>query len=421
MSVDSLVSSQIDSNFFYDSCLLEKEENEAEAAWEKFRRWGSDFTTALSKRPVDFSLRDQVKTWQEQVKEVVVYFSKIVIFPWGLSTFARYAMQRIVMMLLYPAQSRFVRYFVEPSFLSLKKLEILRQQAADRLCSVGFLVRHVVLEKNGTRYSGLLVGHKETISNGRWAIQATGRRNPIEYTAASVAQLYRKFNFNTLLINGPGVGLSEGEAGPFSKGAAQEVGISFLENAVRANQIVLAGHSLGGAAIGQAILQHEFKPHITYVVIRQMTFDSVSNVCGEFVGELIPRIKGLIKTVISWIVKWSGCEMDSVAASRKLQQLGIKEVIIQSGCQEQTIEEIVPADENDFFTDGVIHAKASLGFRLMKESIIENKVFLYLKGAGHRAVEAALVAARNELQFFESTAELSFGMGSAVVTLDSDS
>ncbi|HEV3270374.1 MAG TPA: hypothetical protein VGZ69_07005 [Candidatus Rhabdochlamydia sp.] len=132
------------------------------------------------------------------------------------------------------------------------------------------------------------------------------------------------------MINGPCVGNSQGQATPKSMGDAQQVGISFLEKFVEAKNIVIAGRSLGGAAIGQAILQHEFKKDVNYLVVSQMSFDKASNICGKTISTLSPRLGWFVEKLIQLV----GCEMDAVAAAKKLQKLEIVQVVVQASNQE---------------------------------------------------------------------------------------
>jgi len=309
------------------------------------------------------------------------------------STTVRYTLQRVVMMPLYPAQSRIIREFVaryyRNPFLKVQKLNNDRRQIVRS--SRGFICRDVVLEKDGVRYSGMLMGYRDTIRNGNWALQATGNAEPIENTIQKAAQIYHRYQYNTLMINGPSVGKSQGTATPSTMGDAQDVGISFLETALKAKKIVIAGRSLGGAAIGQAILKHHFKEDVKYLVVRQMTFDCTSNICAKVMGQISPRLEwGVAK-----IIQSSGCEMDSVAASEKLQQLDIQEVIVQAS------HRVVPEKElpqlEDFKTDGPIIDTASLGYALIQKGITDKKVFRCLPDACHMT-DDAISAPRKEIR-----------------------
>lgn len=343
----------------------------------------------LSERALQFLRRDILAEALSKCQAnhpLVVLTLKVV----AVGALARYILQRIVMLPLYPAQSRIVKFFF-PDIAGTHALDLYRKEATDALNQEGYIVRHVALEKKGVRYSGLLIGHSSTINNGKWALQATGNLEPVEHSANDFALIYREMQFNTLVINGPAVGRSKGQATPESMGDAQEVGISFLETALKAKKIVIAGRSLGGAAVGQALLKHTFKEGVNYLVIRQMTFDRASNICAKTVGNIF----SILEWPVAKLVQGVGCEMDSVAASRKLQQLGIKEVIVQSSTREMGPDEVPTV--NDFHTDGPIHAKASLGHTLVQEKVILNKVFRCLHRAGHMTHDA-ITAAKPEIQ-----------------------
>jgi hypothetical protein len=343
--------------------------------WKDLKSKKGDFETSLSKMEVDFSIRENSRCWQV-MKKISVFILKVVIFPYGIHELIRYGVQRLIMLPLYPAQNRLVTFFVKD--FQNKSLDQTRSAVAEDLDKRGYVVRHVVLEKNGTRYSGLLIGHKKTIMNGNWAINATGNCGFIEHIAKFCVFTFRSRSFNTLLVNGPSLGRSQGEATNKSMGEAQEAGISFLEHAVKAKNIVMVGHSLGGAAMGQAILRHKFRPSISYLVIQQMTFDSVSHICGEIVGVVL-------KPLVKVLVKWAGCEMNTALASKKLQKLGIREVVVQA--TRDFDSRYLPLT-SDFIYDGVIPARASLGYRLIEQKVIANKNFFSFIHGKHDQVGA---------------------------------
>ncbi len=350
--------------------------------WKDFETSDVEMNLPLSKRPIDFSIEER-SSLAKTVEYVALVVLKIVIFPWGIYTLAKYVVQRLIMIPLFPSQSGIMKWVMK-DYLSNQALDAQMLRTAHALRQKGYIVRHVSLAKNGKRYSGLLIGTKETIANGRWAQQASGNAFPIEHAANVFAPIYKKYGFNLLMINGPNVGKSEGEADSETMGDAQEIGISFLETAIKAKNIAIAGYSLGGGAVGKAILKHSSRPDIRYIVIRQMSFDRSSNVCRKVIETKCPSLGRFTKKM----VKWSGCELDSVAASKKLQQLGIREVIIQAGIRD--VFAGLPTKE-DFQTDGVIPAKGSLGYKLIKKGIANNKVFICLKNVDHTS-ESALAA-----------------------------
>ncbi len=87
--------------------------------------------------------------------------------------------------------------------------------------------------------------------------------------------------------------------------------------------------------------------------------------------------------------------MDQIEASKKLARLGIKEIIIQ------TSHRAVPRSEvprlEDFASDGVIAAEASLGYGLVREGIVGHKIFRCIPGLDHTDSQKYLEATREEV------------------------
>jgi len=342
------------------------QDREVQADWKNFKNADEEFFVPLSDRKVEFSINE--KTWTDKFAAgAKTVLGALTIVPPVL-----HLVQRIVMIPLYPAQSRIARSL--GPFMDVKDLNFLRRQMAQ---SPDLICRDVVLEKDGVRYSGMLMGRPDTIRNNNWILQAVGNGETIEGSMEYLATFYGEKGFNTLMINGPGVGKSEGQANPDSMGDAQELGISYMETALKAKNIVIAGRSLGGAAVGQAILKHKFRRDVNYLVVRQMTFDKVSNISSKVASRVSPGSEAIVASTI----RASGCEMDNVAASIKLQEEGIPEVIVQASRRSVPLGE-QPRPE-DFDTDGVIDAEVSLGYALVQKNITGNKTFYCLPGAGH--------------------------------------
>ena len=348
----------------------------------------------LSDRVPDF-ICDSTR-WYDTALNIETVITHIVIFPLAIRESVRYLAQRVILMALYPAQSRIVKRFVGEYF-SATAIDSFRQREATTLRDERYIFRHVSLMKNGVRFSGLLVGHQSTISNGNWVLQATGNMEFAEHSILDIAKEYSKAKFNTLIVNGPNVGRSEGHATTKSMAQAQEVGLQFIETALKAKNIAIAGRSLGGAAIGMMIMKHDFLEEKKYLVIRQMTFDRASNICARLAGTIFGQ---WIVPYASGLVKWCGLEMDSIAASQMLRDKGIKEVIIQA--TNRWPEETTPVKKEHFQTDGPIIAEASLGYGLCEEGVLEDKKFVYLKGADHMTSDAILDAREEISMHFSS-------------------
>ena len=323
-------------------------------------------------------------------KKAALFVVKLIIFPWGLYELARYALQRLIMIPLYPAQSRIVKCFFSNS-LGEEALKAKREEEFNWLRSRGYICKHLTfVGKDGNRYSAVSAAHRSTINNGRWVLQAGGNGEPVEHMLR-FAPNYQQMSLNFLAVNGPGVGWSEGTATPETMADAQEAALRFLEEITQAKTILIAGRSLGGAAVGQMVLNHEFKSDIGYTVCRQMSMDRISNVAAKLVakigreigpraGWVLEKLEGSIKRLIIW----SGCEIDSVAASKKLQKAGIQEIIVQAGTPFPNRATAV----GDFTDDGPITPTASLGRALIEDGITANKHFILLSTEDHMTDDA---------------------------------
>lgn len=272
-----------------------------------------------------------------------------------------------LMTLLYPVQSPLIKRIWAAT--NTTRLDEQRSQLASTLAGKGFIVRHLKLNYQDICYSGLLIAHNKTYLNNKWAIQATGMADPIEkhLTEIDYVEKYHSIGYNLIMMNGPGVGRSEGQATGQTIGHPQHAALQFLESSMKAKRIVLAGFSLGGAAIAQATLLHTFEPkERQYLIVKQMTFDKISNVVKQFTS--LPGIQFVAKKIAS-VIEQSSCETSCVEASIKLAQLDIHEVIIQSG-----------TDSENFLDDAMIAKEASLAVRLLSEGITHAKRFIPVCG-----------------------------------------
>ncbi len=305
---------------------------------------------------VDFSLTE--RTWVDTAKTVVLFLLKIILFPWAIYEIVRWCIQRLVMMPLFPIQSSILKCCFIPKFRT-EALDKERGHFLNPWHWGNSIVRHVALEKEGNRLSGLLIGNLDTINNGKWVLQATPNAASAE-EIAYFANSYQHAGYNTLLINPPGVGRSEGFATSETIGQAHRTALAYLETALKANQIVLAGYSLGGASIGKLIEQYDFeKSQANFLVVRQMTFGKVS----EMAALRGPQYH-VPACIAKALVHWTSCEMDNVKSSKKLAEYNIREVIIQGG------------------RDGVIPESVSLAKSLEQEPQA-NKEFVFLEEAHH--------------------------------------
>lgn len=362
--------------------------------WDDFRNRFStaptDLTKPLSQLPVDYSRGTVSSNWKDRAWKILRIFLMIIFFPWGLYAAIKYLLQRLVMTITFPLQSGILtlKWNRLDALAELRKeiqtnLNQARNQTHPEPQSrepVGkefenpYLLRQVVLGKEDRRYRALMIATGQSISSGIWMLHAPGNTKPIECCAVQYAHYYTKYcNASLLIVHGPGAVGNDGEVPTTDLGEPCELALSCIETHFKAKQIILSGHSLGGASIGQAIKQHTFKTEKhKYVVVRQMTFDSTGNMGYRRVGFNKWFTSPPLGRMVECLVKWTNCHIDNVEASRILQDKKIVEIIVQAG------------------KDKVIPHEASLSWALGEQGITGNKIFEFLPDNGHNSMLVSL-------------------------------
>lgn len=223
--------------------------------------------------------------------------------------------------------------------------------------------RRIALNKSGIDYDAFAVEPASTKGNGKWVIVAGGNGWTGEDSLEYCVRDFRAHGFNTLFINGPGVGRSTGFPTSYSVGAGQEAGLQFLEKVVNAKTILLYGTSLGGGAQSEAIQNHSFKKEINYIVWSHVTFDKLSNVASS-----------LVIGIAKYIFFLLGIEANGVKGAKRLQELGIRHIVTQHNRDNSFKDPF-----NDKGSDGVIHNRDSLYIGMRKADIVDqDRVKFYL-------------------------------------------
>lgn len=351
-----------------------------------------EHSVSLRGRKVDFALPYD---WKKQALRITLLVLKIIIIPWGLGEGLRYLVSRIVMSLVYPVQSSLAKKYRpewQPSQVALAG-----QGALVELQRRGYEAKHVILEKQGIRYSGYEVAFSDSKNRDCWVLQAVGNSMTAENSLIGFVESYQGAGFNLLIVNGPSVGLSEGTATRETMGDAQEVALSYLEEVKRAKKIALSGFSLGSAALSEAILQHAFKKECHYAVIRQMTFSSLDLVVKDLVNKRMNS--SWLGSAAAGLVSFSGLNMNNREASQKLQGLGIEEVVLQSTISSLSNKPTVllRPDKALFVDDDVICGEASHGYYLAQQEMPKGITFIGLPRTSHNcptiyAVTATVLA-----------------------------
>jgi hypothetical protein len=240
--------------------------------------------------------------------------------------------------------STMIGYAVYPATSMFSKDQLARQEedATQQLNHQGFITQKITLYKSGGAYDATLIGHKDTIANGKWVIHAFGNGIAMERVMGEIPGENLLNGANTLLVNGSAVGRSKGFPTRYQMSAGFEAGLQFLEKEVKATHIAFKGLSLGGGMMSEAVLTHEFDLNkVKYLGVSDRTFSRLSDVAAALVGFIVTPIFYL-----------SGAQLDSVSGAEKLKQLKIEHIIIQH------------SSEQHRGTDGVIPDRVSLAPKL---------------------------------------------------------
>lgn len=284
-----------------------------------------------------------------------------------------YASHLVLALAVRKIVSTIIGYVVYPATLWLSKDELANDetQATQALTSQGFITQKITLYKSGVVYDATIIGHKDTLANGKWVMYALGNFMAMEQVMIDASAKSQLSGANTLLVNGPAVGRSKGFPTRYQKSAGFEAGLQFLEKEVKATHIAFKGISLGGGMMLEAVLAHEFDPNIRYLGISDRTFSSLSDIAAAILGCLITPVFYL-----------SGTQLDSVSGAEKLKQLNIEHIIIQHTSEQH--------QEND----GVIPDRASLASKLEPAS---TRTFLLSPDILHtRSIPTAIDTQLNE-------------------------
>ena len=193
-------------------------------------------------------------------------------------------------------------------------------------------------------------------ASSKWLLRANGNGELYEdllriydsrsrYVLHPTLQHMRTLSPNLVLFNYPGVGNSEGTPTPDKMQKAYRAVLSYIENELKADEIIGYGFSLGGGVQATALVDHQLKDNVKYVFTQDRSFSSLSNAAtGIFPSFMSPLVKRLI---------WGlGLEMDSAKA---IQKVGPNRfIILQKGLPAQGERKAQTLD------DGVITEQAAL-------------------------------------------------------------
>jgi hypothetical protein len=231
------------------------------------------------------------------------------------------------------------------------------------------VAKRISVEVDGTKVDAMILGKKENLENGRWALFSNGNGGTLE----NVLYLHHdkfidqieELDTNYLIYNYQGVGKSEGWATRDGMVNAHKAMLQFLEDTqkgVGAKEILQWGLSIGGGVQGHAMKTHQMKEGIKYVFIKNQTFSEISKVPGVLLGLLI---------------KIFGWEFETIESSNKMEEEGKPEIILQTAHKFEKLK------ADDILHDGTISKESAQAYALLNiKGKWQHKKFIGLKG-GH--------------------------------------
>lgn len=204
--------------------------------------------------------------------------------------------------------------------------------------------KRVTLQVDGYKIDTVFMVQPENMANRRWLVSAGGNAEFYEYQLAGdrVTRMGDALQANILVFNPPAVMCSSGLL-PQRKAMekAYRLMIHFLEspyvNAAGetvslADEIILAGHSIGGGVVADTLLsKHKFNPQANHAAAFSRTFKDLSTAADT----LILRGVGLIVKILGW-------NMNPARAARKTK---MPHVVMQTGSNGRVIHDGIIAKE----------------------------------------------------------------------------
>ncbi len=272
---------------------------------------------------------------------------------------------------LYQRLQTVAARFLLPSMS--EPLEVCTRQRTYIPLKGSFKYKRLTIEVDGVKIDAMIVGKPSTLNNGRWILNSNPNAVTYERYLAEgkdLTTLLRGLNANALVFNYPGVGASEGAPSKSTMEKVYRAMLKFLEEEVRAKEIIAYGRSMGGGAQA-AVDGHPCKPHIKYVFVKDRTFSSIYSVASSITN----RVLAFLTLCLRW-------NIDTANSSKKLTT---PEIIIQTAHVKRPTLLKHASQVKD---DGLITAEASLAQTLLRTATHwKNKVFIGVKEDHFETIE----------------------------------
>ena len=222
----------------------------------------------------------------------------------------------------------------------------------------GHKIKRFSIQVDGYTIDAVLTMRNKGEDNGRWTLISGG--NGELYEALSIPgyrdsylRMLDALESNSIYFNYAGVGASSGLPDHDIILKAYEAMMTILEDDLKANEILLYGHSIGGGVQGEALKNHELKEGVCYLAIKSRTFLDFADTAADV---LFKPLDSLIR-----LVNWNFNSKES-SPNEKCPQ-----IILQTTSGEW-YQDLSKNPETIEF-DGVISSVVSLAYNLLKEPI----------------------------------------------------
>lgn len=236
------------------------------------------------------------------------------------------------------------------------------------------------VDVNGKMIDVLIMGREERLRNGnRWILQSCANLDYFEKTIENGAIHGRvdALEANYLFFNYPGVGASEGEIDQNQTVETYHGMMCLLEEVIEAKEIIMFGSSIGGGVQGMELSDHQFKEGVKYLSVMSQTFSSLSKVTAEFDGTGLAKLPWYVQPLVSVsavkfvgeILESVGWTLESMSSARRLERLGIRQIVIQTATH---ISDNL-TDPGHVVDDDVVTSMATLARGILDQQEVEWK------------------------------------------------
>lgn len=255
----------------------------------------------------------------------------------------------------------------------------------------------VAIECNGKKIDAYIVarkyqGQNGIETNGRWMVCSNGHGGIAEFTDMNnLTSDSEDYHTNMIFYNYPSISCSEGETivSSLQMGgqwgtrnamvASHEAVMRFVEEEIKATEIIDYGISMGGGVQGHARKRHDYKPYIRYVDMSDQTYRTLEDAVRSMKGN---ELAGLVKP-LGWQL-----------STKSAEKMKHPQIVIHKATQ------LYPTSKKHILPDGLFSAEGSLpGYLLSKSEKWTNKKFIGIQGDhGSRLKEKEKKAVQEALE-----------------------